>query len=241
MKRSIAIFGALLVVVFATTTQAAEQWVAGKNYALVSPAQRTSVPAGKIEVAEVFSYGCPYCAQIVPVMKKLKAALPANAQLVYIPASFLPNEDWPMYQRAFFTAQALGIAEKTHEAMFGAVWKTGELAYADPATRTMKNPLPSIEDAAKWYAKTAGIREADFLTASKSFGVDTRMRAADGFVAATQAFSTPMFIVNGKYRLSAQTAGGYDNVIALIKYLVAQESAGSTAAATKGGSATAGK
>jgi thiol:disulfide interchange protein DsbA len=147
---------------------------------------------------------------------------------VYIPASFLPNEDWPMYQRAFFSAQALGIAEKTHEAMFDAVSKTGELAYADPTTHKFKNPLPTIEDAAKFYKKVGGVKAADFLAASKSFGIDAKMRSADAFVNATQSFSTPTFVVNGKYRLNAESAGSYDNVIELVKYLVAQESAGAT-------------
>ena len=39
-----------------------------------------------------------------------------------------------MLQRAYFTAQALGIAERTHQAMFDAVWKTGELAMQVPST-----------------------------------------------------------------------------------------------------------
>ena len=225
MNRSIAIFGAVCALAFGTVTHAAEQWVAGRHYNLITPAQRTSVPAGKIEVAEIFSYGCPFCAQILPVMGRLKASLPANAQLVYIPASYIPNEDWPMFQRAFFTAQAMGIMEKTHEAMFNAVWKTGELSVSDSVTHRLKSPLPSIEDAAKFYARTAGIKEADFIATSKSFGVDAKMRGADGFILMTQALSTPTFIVNGKYRLDAQTAGNYDNVIALINYLVKQESA----------------
>jgi thiol:disulfide interchange protein DsbA len=226
MKRSIAVFGTMLALILSAAAHAADPWQAGRHYFLVSPPQRTSVPAGKIEVAEVFSYGCPFCAQILPVIHKLKAALPANAQLVYLPASFLPNEDWPMYQRAFFTAQALGILEKTHEAMFDAVWKTGELAFADPTTHKFKSPLPGIEDAAKIYAKVAGVKEADFLAASKSFGVDAKMRGADAFVKATQSLSTPTFIVNGKYRLDASSAGSYDNVIEVVKFLIAKESAG---------------
>ena len=31
-----------------------------------------------------------------------------------------------MFQRAYLAAQSLGIAERTHQAMFDAVWKTGE-------------------------------------------------------------------------------------------------------------------
>ena len=82
----------------------AANWVAGKHYSVLPQAQRTSVPAGKIEVMEVFSYGCPACNQFQPVVKKLKASLPANAQLVYLPASWNKAENWPLFQRAYLTA-----------------------------------------------------------------------------------------------------------------------------------------
>src|SRR5262249_23625773 len=155
------------------------QWVEGKNYFLVQPAQRTSVPAGKVEVMEVFSYGCPACNQFNPVAKKLKSSLPPNAQFVYLPAAFIPTEDWPMFQSAYFAAQALGIAEKTHDAMFDAIWRGGELSISDPVTRRLKNPLPSIEDAAKFYARVAGVKASEFLAAANSFGTEVKMKNAD--------------------------------------------------------------
>ena len=109
-------------------------WVAGMHYTVI-PTQRTNVPAGKVEVMEVFSYGCPACNSFRPVMKKLKAALPPNAQLTYLPASWNTAENWPLFQRAYLTAQSLGIADKAHEAMYDAIWTTGELGVADPVTQ----------------------------------------------------------------------------------------------------------
>jgi len=240
MNRPIALFCAVLVLLFSVTAHAADKWVEGKNYFLVTPPQPTTVPPGKVEVAEIFSYGCPYCSQIYPIMEKLKAALPANAQLVYVPASFLPREAWPMYQRAYYANQALGIGDKMHKLMFDAVWKTGELAYSDPTTNRMKSRLPTIEDAAKYVAKVAGVKEETFLAAAKSFGVETKMKNADAFVNNTQSLSTPTFVVNGKYRLNAESAGNYDNVIELVKYLVAKETPGAktAAASVKGAAAT---
>jgi thiol:disulfide interchange protein DsbA len=234
MTRPITVLCALLVLLFSVGAQAADKWVEGKNYFLVTPAQHTSVPAGKVEVAEIFSYGCPYCSQIYPIVEKLKAALPANAQLVYVPASFLPREAWPMYQRAFYANQALGINDKMHKLMFDGVWKTGELAYSDPTTNRIKSRLPTIEDAAKYVAKVGGVKEDTFLAAAKSFGVETRMKNADAFVNNTQALSTPTFIVNGKYRLNAESAGNYDNVIEVVKYLIAKETPGAKVAEAAG-------
>lgn len=223
---------ALLVLLFSAGAQAADKWVEGKHYFVVTPAQHTSLPSGKVEVAEIFSYGCPYCSQIYPIVEKLKAGLPANAQLVYVPASFIPREAWPMYQRAFYANQALGINDKMHKAMFDAVWKGGELSYSDTATNRIKSRLPTIEDAASYVAKTAGVKEDAFLAAAKSFGVEVKMKNADAFVNGTQSLSTPTFVVNGKYRLTAESAGNYDNVIEVVKYLVAKETPGAKVADT---------
>src|SRR5665213_2162684 len=102
-----------------------DHWVEGTHYLLLQSPQPTSVPAGKVEVTEVFSYACPACNHFYPVVNRLKASLPANAVVDFVPASFIPTEDWPMFQRAYYTALILGVeTQHTHDAMFDAVWKT---------------------------------------------------------------------------------------------------------------------
>jgi len=216
----------------ATATQAAN-WVAGKHYSVIPQAQRTNVAPGKVEVMEVFSYGCPACNSFRPTMKKLKASLPANAQMVYLPASWNAAEAWPMFQRAYLTAQSLGVAEKAHDAMFDAIWTTGELGVSDPQTRRLKTKLPTIDDAAKFYQRVTGVKAADFVTASKSFGVDLKMRQADSQIVAMQVSGTPTLVVNGKYRVNNENLTSADEIIELVKFLVAKESAPAAAAPKK--------
>ena len=199
-------------------------WTEGTNYVRVAPPQPTTLPAGKVEVMEVFSYACPACNAFQPVMEKLRHALPPNAQLTFLPAAFNPAEDWPMFQRAYLAAQALGIAERTHQAMFDAVWKTGELAVTTPGTNRLKDPLPSIADAARFYARVAGVNPQQFIAMANSFGIDSKIRAADAQVLAMHVDSTPTLIVNGKYRVLRDSVTGNDQLIELVKYLVARES-----------------
>jgi thiol:disulfide interchange protein DsbA len=104
MFRSAAATLLISALLLAGSSAQAATWVAGKHYSVIPQAQRTSVPAGKIEVLEVFSYGCPACNYFQPSIKRLKASLPANAQLVYLPASWNKAEAWPMFQRAYITA-----------------------------------------------------------------------------------------------------------------------------------------
>lgn len=103
---------------------------------------------------EVFSYGCIACNNFQPT-----------------PASFIPSENWVMLQRAYVTAQALDIADRTHQRIFDAVWKSGELA-------SSKLPQPTIEDAARCYARLTGVLSSEFLKAAHSFSVDYKVKAA---------------------------------------------------------------
>jgi thiol:disulfide interchange protein DsbA len=219
----IALFTTSALMILASTASATA-WVAGKHFSVLPQAQRTNVAPGKVEVMEVFSYGCPACNQFRSTMKKLKASLPPNAQLVFLPASWNAPENWPTFQRAYLTAQSLGVAEKAHDAMFEAIWTTGELGVSDPTTHRLKAKLPSIEDIARLYQRVAGVKPADFVNASKSFGVDLKMRQADGQIVAMQVSGTPTLVVNGKYRVNNENLAKDDDIIELVKFLVAKES-----------------
>jgi thiol:disulfide interchange protein DsbA len=88
----------------------------------------------------------------------------------------------------------------------------------------LKRPLPTIEDAARYYNRISGIAVDQFLAASKSFAVDVAMRRYDALIPAYHVDSTPTLIVNGKYRITGQSAGGMQQMIELAKWLVAKES-----------------
>jgi thiol:disulfide interchange protein DsbA len=224
MIRPTAVLATFALTALPLLASAQTTWTEGKNYFLITPALHTNVPAGKIEVTEVFSYACPHCSEFQPVIKQLKADLPSNVVFTLVPASFNPSEDWPMFQRAYVTADALGIADRAHQGIFDAVWKSGELAVADPQTNRLKNPAPTIQDAAKVYNKLTGIPVDKFLAVSQSFTVAVKMKADDAYVLHGQVDSTPTIIVNGKYRFNTEAAGGATQTLQLVKFLVAKES-----------------
>jgi thiol:disulfide interchange protein DsbA len=221
MRIAFSLLAALLVL--PPAVGGAATWTEGTHYVRVIPAQQTSVPAGKVEVLEVFSYGCPACNAFQPVVEQLRQHLPANAQMVFLPASFNPAESWPMFQRAYFAAQFLGVAERAHQAMYDAVWKTAELATVDPNTHRLKDPQPSIEAVARFYARVAAVNPQQFVAMANSFGVDSKMRAADAQIAAMHVDSTPTLVVNGRYRVIRESVPTNQELIDLVRYLVAKE------------------
>jgi protein dithiol oxidoreductase (disulfide-forming) len=203
------------------------KWVEGKQYFRIEPTQPKVTNTDKIEVVEVFSYGCPACNQFHPIVQQLAASLPANAVMAYLPASFIPQENWPMLQRAYFAAKALGVADKGNDAMYEAVWKTNELSAMNASGTGLKprDALPTIADAAKVYAKF-GVDPAEFVAVANSFSINTQMKRADDLVKGYGVTGTPTVVIDGKYRFDVSSAGGYPQTIELAKWLVAKEAAG---------------
>ncbi len=224
MFKQLLIGVALLVGV--SSAQAQEKWVEGVHYFRLDPAQPTSTP-GKIEVLDVFSYACPACNAFQPTVDQLKAALPASAQMAYLPAAFNPSEDWPVFQKAFLAAQSLKIAEKSHDAVYDAVWgSSGSLAIVDKATRQLLPAAqqPKIEDLARFYTRY-GVKAEEFLAVANSFTIASQMKQADAAVMDHRVDGTPTLIVNGKYRVTPRAAGGYSQTVELVLFLINKEKA----------------
>lgn len=224
------------------------KWVEGEHYNLVAPVQRTNVAPGKVEVMEVFSYGCIACNNFQPALEQVKASLPTNAQLVYLHAAFNAAENWPMLQRAYFTAQALGVAEKAHQGIYDAVWKTGELAVVDPATGKLRSPQASILDAARVYSRLTGVDVGEFMKTADSFAVNAKVDAANQQILQMRVPGTPCFVIGGKYRIEMRAIRSIGELNELIRFLVEKEAgpakpapaAQRPAAAKPGASATTG-
>ncbi|MEY2854977.1 MAG: hypothetical protein RL030_2109 [Pseudomonadota bacterium] len=214
----------LLTLLLPVAAQAQFRWQEGKDYtALPTPLSTGMAPAGKIEVTEVFSYGCPACFQAMSEVKRLKAGLPPDSALTYVHASFVPSEAWPMFQRAWLTARALGISEENHERMFIATWETGEFPLMDRASGRVRQPLPTIEDAAAFYARHSKVTAAEFLAKARSPEIEAQIRVQEEFVKAGKVPGTPSFVVNGRYLVNNAAVGSWDGIRQVIDYLVAQE------------------
>ena len=211
----------LLLLPVAATAQL--RWQEGRNYTLLQPVAPVSVPAGKIEVTEIFSYACVYCYRAKAEMQKLKEALPADAVMTYVHASFIPAEAWPMFQRAFYTAQALGIAEATHDQMFTAVWETGELPLMDAKTGRVRNPLPTLPDAARFYQKYGFVKPDAFLKLAASKEIDAAVANAEQLIKLYKVPGTPALVVNGRYLINNETLSSSAEQRQLVDFLVSLE------------------
>lgn len=197
------------------------RFVEGRDYTVVpTPQVSGNVPAGKIEVAEVFSYLCGHCYEAQPAAEELAAALPADAAMTYVYAT-LGHQDWQLLQRGHLTARLLGIAERNHARLFTAIWETGEFPQFDLARGQVRKPAPTIRDVARFYAKGGGVSEADFLKKAGSAEVDAAVKRTEALIRGWQVGGTPTFVVAGRYRI--EKVATTQDLKALVNFLIGRE------------------
>lgn len=192
----------------APATPVRTNFVAGEHYTLLNPAQPTNVPPGKVEVVDVFWYGCGGCYVMHPYMDAWKASKPEAAQYVRLPAALNPG--WQPQARLYFATKALGIEDRTHSEIFREL-------------HVNRNPLNTMELQIE-FLRRFGVSEADAREALTDFTTDSELRAADVRARRFQLRFVPAVVVNGKYVVSIDSAGGPEKVGEVINYLVALES-----------------
>ncbi len=189
----------------------ADEYVENMHYELVTPPQPTSV-ADKVEVVELFWYGCPHCYQFEPTVQKWLKTKPANVAFVRVPGIFRP--EWSVLARAYYTAEALGVLDKIHEPLFGAIHE-------------LKRPMQSEDQLAALFAEQ-GVKDEDFRKTFRSFAVESKVRRAQEMSQRYGAKGVPTMIVNGKYRVSAGLPGvqTHANTIKIVDALIQREAGG---------------
>lgn len=186
---------------------AADEYEEGVHYERIVPAQPTST-VNKVEVLEIFWYGCPHCFRFEPYVERWLKKMPAEAQFVRLPGVFRPS--WEVGARAYYTAELLGVFEKVHKPLFNAL-------------HLQKRKL-NTEDAMRDFFAEQGVDKKEFIKTYKSFAVETRLRRAKTMTSRYGIDGVPAVIVNGKYRLSAKSAGSNAEMLKVINFLVKKES-----------------
>ena len=179
----------------------------GRHYKSLIPAQPTSSPPDKIEVAEVFMFSCPHCYNFEPHIQQWLENKASYVEFVRIPANF--NSLAREHSRAYYAAVQLGVAEEIMTPFFREF-------------HINRKPLNTPDRLAAFFSRF-DVSEEDFLKAFNSFEVDSRVRQADKLTRRYQITGVPAVVINGKYVSAADMTGGYENLTALMDDLAAQE------------------
>jgi protein dithiol oxidoreductase (disulfide-forming) len=168
----------------------------------------------KIEVAELFWYGCPHCHTLDPHLAAWVKKLPQDVYFKRVPG--LPRPDWAPMAKAYYTIETLGVLEKLHVKLFEAVHTKRALKPDDE---------PAIID---WITKESGMDRKKVNEAFNSFSNNTKLNRAAQFFRASGATGVPSLVIDGKYITSSTMAGGNLQALKVADYLISKARAEKT-------------
>lgn len=177
----------------------------GTEYVLTTQTMPTDNP-GKIEVIELFWYGCPHCYRLEPALAAWVKKLPKDVEFRRVPGIARP--DWVPMAKAYFTMDALGLTDKLHSALFDAIHKERVVNPSDEAS------------AINWITKQSGLDHKKVEDTYRSFSVTTKVSRAYQVFQSSGATGVPTLIVEGRYLTSSTYAGGNDEALKVTDYLI---------------------
>lgn len=178
---------------------------AGEQFDAVSQPISTDNPA-KIEVLELFWYGCSHCHHMETPLNAWVKKLPGDVYFKRVPG--LPNPSWAPMAKAYYAMETLGVLEKLHSPLFDAIHK-------------QKAFNPTDEKAAiDWVTKQSGLDRIKVEGAFKSFATNTSLNRAALIFRNSGATGVPSLIVDGKYITSGTMAGGNEQALKVTDYII---------------------
>jgi thiol:disulfide interchange protein DsbA len=213
MKSVTTLLLAMIFVMLQPGLAQAKDYEEGKQYLLLSSPQPTST-GDKIEVVELFWYGCPHCYELEPDIQAWLKRKPDYVELVRMPAIVGPR--WELLAQAYYTAEMLGVIDTVHPELFKAIHE-----------KHMK--IDDVE-ALQAFFVSQGVSAEDFKNTYNSFAVAVKMNNARQMTRRYKISGVPTIIVNGKYSTGAKLAGGNQAIFEVVDYLVEKEHAAAPAA-----------
>ena len=178
----------------------------GKDFDKTLQAIPTDSP-NKIEVTEVFWYGCIHCYHMDPILNAWVKKLPADVAFKRVPG--LPQPAWAPMAKAFYAMEDLKLSDKLHTALFDAINKDKTLNPTDEAA------------AIDWMTKKSGLDKSKVEASFKSFSMNNKLNQAAQFFRASGATGVPSFIINGQFITSSTMAGGNEQALKTAEFIIA--------------------
>ncbi len=178
----------------------------GPAYTEIKPALPT-MSGDRIEVAEIFWYGCSHCFSFEPHIKSWLKTKPEDVEFRLVPAVL--NSRWAIHGRGYFAAEKMGALEQFHTPLFKALH--------------VKQRNIFTRDTLIDFAAEIGLDKKEFVRHYDSNETEVKMKQAFLMARDAKITGVPAVIVNGRYLISATSAGSHEGMIKTMDELIEQE------------------
>ena len=166
--------------------------------------QQPIATGSRIEVVELFWYGCPFCAMLQSPLDVWLNRKPADVELRRIPAIF--RESWVPHARLFYALEALGELERLHQRVYQAI-------------HLEREDLTSADSTAAWAARQ-GIERSRWLAAYEAPATDRQIEQSRLLTRSYAIRGTPSLVVDGLYVTSTGMSETVPGVIRILDDLI---------------------
>lgn len=194
-----------LACLFIGSSAYAQESIEGK-YSVINPPQPTQT-GDKIEVLEVFWYGCPHCYSFEPHVEAWLKDLPEDVAFIRVPGVL--NRGWIPHAKAYYAAEKLGVVDKIHRPLFDAIHKNKRKLFTD--------------DELMDFFEEHGVSSDEFKRIINSKELETKIRQAYFLARDYKLTGVPSIVVNGKYLISAGQIRTFDEMIQITNALIERE------------------
>ena len=174
----------------------------GKEFKPVRPP--LPVEGGQIEVLEFFWYGCPACNAVEPALEAWRKRLPPDVVYRRLPVAF--DAQRQPHTRIYYTLEAIKRVDDLHPRVFTAYHKE-------------RRRLLDSNEIADFMA-AQGVDRKAWLDNYNSFTVSARTNRAAQVWQAYKIEGTPNVTVDGKWLTSPADAGGLDEFLTTLNFLI---------------------
>jgi protein dithiol oxidoreductase (disulfide-forming) len=158
------------------------------GYVTLNNVLPVEAPAGKIEVAEFFWYGCIHCYHLEDMLHGWLAKLPQDVHFRRVPAVF-NNPRYATDAAVYYAFEAMGLLDKMHRPFFDAIHRE-------------RQKFPDKAALHAWLG-SKGVDVKKFDATFSSFGVQSKVKRATQLTIGAQVDGTPMILVAGRYLVPA--------------------------------------
>ncbi|MCF7985713.1 MAG: thiol:disulfide interchange protein DsbA/DsbL, partial [Thiohalocapsa sp.] len=176
----------------------------GRDWRALSPPQ-AGADQEQIEVLEFFSYGCPHCGSLNPLIKAWAEQLPDDVNFRRVPVTF-GRAAWDNLARLYYALELEGSLAQLDQAVFDAITQDRVNLY------TEKNIL-------KWIERQ-GLDADAFGKTFNSFGVEVALGRARELESRMQIDAVPRIIVDGRYVVVGEGVRDYEDLLGITDALV---------------------
>ncbi len=182
----------------------------GTHYVALSAPVPTIAGKDKVEITEIFRFGCPACFHFEKAAIEWQKTKPDYVELVKNPVVW--NNDTEIRAQVYYTGLQLGIGQETALAVFKSIHEAKSQSEAKKALLKEDGILDMFE--------SLGVEREKAKKMYNNWFIKSKVRQADGRARDFAIAGTPEIFVDGRYRITTSSAGSFDMMLKVADYLV---------------------